>query len=101
MPHASFIAPRRRRFRPGLSDIAGQGISSPVGATASAALMLDHLGLPGAARRLEAAVESVTAAGVRTRDVGGTAGTAEVTDAVIEALQHSTAADGAVPDSIR
>lgn len=82
-------------------DIAGQGISNPVGAIASAALMLDHLNLPGAARRLEAAVETVTAAGIRTRDVGGTAGTAEVTEAVVEALQHSTAAGGAVPDSVR
>lgn len=70
-------------------DIAGQGISNPVGAISSAALMLDHLGLPAAARRLEHAVETVTAAGCSTRDVGGTAGTQEVTDAVIEALRLS------------
>ncbi|MDK1358792.1 isocitrate/isopropylmalate family dehydrogenase [Arthrobacter sp. zg-Y1219] len=71
-------------------DIAGQGISNPVGAIASAALMLDHLGLPAAARRVEAAIEAVTAAGIRTRDVGGTAGTEEVTAAVIDALKLSS-----------
>lgn len=67
-------------------DIAGRGISNPVGAILSAALMLDHLGLPTQARRLEAAVAAVTADGIRTRDVGGTADTEEVTSAVIGAL---------------
>ncbi|MCC3283560.1 tartrate dehydrogenase [Arthrobacter caoxuetaonis] len=67
-------------------DIAGRGISNPVGAIASAALMLDHLGLPGEAGKLEAAIEAVAASGINTRDVGGTAGTQEVTDAIIAAL---------------
>lgn len=67
-------------------DIAGRGISNPVGAIASGALMLDHLGLPDEARKLEAAIEAVAASGIRTRDVGGAAGTQEVTDAVIAAL---------------
>ncbi len=70
-------------------DIAGRGLSNPIGAIASAALMLDHLGLPEEARRLEAAIEVVTAAGVRTPDVGGTAGTQAVTDAVVAALQDA------------
>ena len=69
-------------------DIAGRGISNPVGAIASAALMLDHLGLPDEARRLEAAIESVTASGIKTRDVGGAAGTQDVTDAVTAALDQ-------------
>ena len=68
-------------------DIAGRGISNPIGAIASGALMLDHLGWPEDARRVEAAIEVTTAAGHLTRDVGGTAGTAEVTDAIIEALR--------------
>ncbi len=50
-------------------------------------VMLDHLGLHEDARRVEAAIEVATAAGHLTRDVGGTAGTAEVTDAIIEALR--------------
>lgn len=67
-------------------DIAGQGIANPIGAIASAALMLDHLGLPDPARRLEAAIEATTAAGHLTRDIGGEASTEEVTRAIIEAL---------------
>jgi tartrate dehydrogenase/decarboxylase/D-malate dehydrogenase len=49
--------------------------------------MLDHLGESAAARRLMSAVESVTASGVRTRDLGGTANTDEVTRAVCAALE--------------
>jgi tartrate dehydrogenase/decarboxylase/D-malate dehydrogenase len=70
-------------------DIAGRGISNPIGAIGSGALMCDHLGLHTDARRIEAAIEVTTAAGLLTRDVGGTADTAEVTDAIIEALRVS------------
>lgn len=41
-------------------DIAGQEISNPIGAIASAALMLDQFGLSDQARRLEAAIEATT-----------------------------------------
>jgi tartrate dehydrogenase/decarboxylase/D-malate dehydrogenase len=67
-------------------DIAGMGICNPIGAIASAALMLDHFGLPEEARRVEAAVEAATASGHLTRDIGGESNTAEVTDAIIAAL---------------
>ncbi|WP_417216483.1 tartrate dehydrogenase [Arthrobacter sp.] len=67
-------------------DIAGQGISNPIGAIASAALMLDHFGLHEEARRVEAAIESATASGQLTRDIGGTADTSSVTDAIVAAL---------------
>src|SRR6478736_5007903 len=67
-------------------DIAGDGISNPVGAIASAALMLDHFGLHDEARRVEAAIETATGSGVRTRDIGGTSNTNQVTDAIITAL---------------
>jgi tartrate dehydrogenase/decarboxylase/D-malate dehydrogenase len=63
-------------------DIAGQGIANPVGAIWSAALMLQHLGEGEGARRLMSALESVCREGVRTRDLGGTATTSEVGDAV-------------------
>lgn len=72
-------------------DIAGKGISNPIGAIASAALMLDHFGLAKAARRLEDAIAATTAAGHLTRDIGGTADTREVTDAVVEAIAHTLA----------
>jgi tartrate dehydrogenase/decarboxylase/D-malate dehydrogenase len=64
-------------------DIAGQGIANPAGAIWSASLMLDHLGEPEAARRLLDALEDVCRDGPRTRDVGGSATTREVGDAVV------------------
>jgi tartrate dehydrogenase/decarboxylase/D-malate dehydrogenase len=67
-------------------DIAGQEICNPIGAIASAALMLDQFGLSDQARRLEAAIEATTGAGHLTRDIGGTSSTDEVTQAIIEAL---------------
>ena len=66
--------------------IAGQGLANPVGAVGSAALMLEHLGLPAEAARLHAAIEAVTGVGVLTRDLGGTATTKDVTKALIDAL---------------
>ena len=48
--------------------------------------MLDHLGLPEQAARLHTAIEATTAAGILTRDLGGTAATTDVTRAVIDAL---------------
>ncbi|BBY50107.1 dehydrogenase [Mycolicibacterium arabiense] len=70
-------------------DIAGQGICNPIGAIASAALMLDHLGLADEARMVDAAIEITTAGGVLPRDLGGTATTDEVTDAIIAALSRA------------
>jgi tartrate dehydrogenase/decarboxylase/D-malate dehydrogenase len=67
-------------------DIAGRGVANPVGAIWSAALMLEHLAETGASERLMAALEQVCREGPRTRDVGGTAGTREVGDAVVAAL---------------
>jgi len=53
----------------------------------SAALMLAHIQEPAAAEKLQGAVERVYAEGRHlTRDVGGTAGTAEFTGAVISAM---------------
>ena len=65
-------------------DIAGQGIANPVGAIWCAALMLRHLGAAEEADRLLAALEDACRAGVRTRDLGGTASTAQVGDAVAQ-----------------
>lgn len=73
-------------------DIAGQGICNPIGAIASAALMLDHFGLQAEARQVQAAIESATAAGQLTRDIGGTADTQTVTDAIVAALSSTLAA---------
>jgi tartrate dehydrogenase/decarboxylase/D-malate dehydrogenase len=67
-------------------DIAGQGIANPIGAIWSAVLMLEHLGEREAAARLMGSVEAVCLDGPRTRDIGGTATTVEVGDAVAARL---------------
>ncbi|MDA0188122.1 MAG: tartrate dehydrogenase, partial [Proteobacteria bacterium] len=72
-------------------DITGKGIANPVASFWTAAQMLEHLGEPAAATRLMAAVEQVCAAGIMTQDVGGTATTQEVTDAVIDAVRGANA----------
>src|SRR6516165_5538073 len=70
-------------------DIEGQGLANPTALLLSAILMLDHLGERSAARRIEAALEKVYDEGKHTtQDVGGSAGTAGFTDAVIAALPH-------------
>ncbi len=70
-------------------DIAGQGIANPIGAIWSASLMLDHLGEADAARAVLEALELVCREGPRTRDVGGSASTREVGDAVVETVSVS------------
>jgi tartrate dehydrogenase/decarboxylase / D-malate dehydrogenase len=67
-------------------DIAGRDVANPIGAIWSGALMLDHLGESDAARAVEGAIAAALADGPRTPDLGGTATTAEVTAAVIDAL---------------
>ncbi len=69
-------------------DIAGKGIANPTAMMLSSVLMLHHLQEPQAAARLQSAIEKVYAGGKHTTpDVGGKAGTAEFTDAVIDAMQ--------------
>ncbi|HEV7655058.1 MAG TPA: tartrate dehydrogenase [Mycobacteriales bacterium] len=67
-------------------DIAGQGVANPMAQFYSAAMMLDHLGEPAAAAAISAAVDAVLRDGIRSRDLGGTAGTTEVTEAVLTRL---------------
>lgn len=67
-------------------DIAGKGVANPVGQLWAASMMLDHLGETAAAKALLDAVETVMANGVLTRDLGGTADTADVTAAVVAEL---------------
>ncbi len=68
-------------------DIAGKGFANPTALLQSAVMMLRHLGELAQADRVEAALTEVYRKGeVRTRDLGGTAGTADFTAAVIAAL---------------
>lgn len=68
-------------------DITGKGIANPVATFWTAAQMLEHLGEAKAARVLMNAVERVTGEGVLTPDVGGTATTRDVTEAVCRAIE--------------
>ncbi|MEI6448236.1 MAG: 3-isopropylmalate dehydrogenase [Actinomycetes bacterium] len=69
-------------------DIAGQGIANPLAMILSAAMMLRHgLDMEDEAASVEAAVDRALAAGLRTRDLGGDATTAQVTEAVLAGLE--------------
>jgi tartrate dehydrogenase/decarboxylase / D-malate dehydrogenase len=71
-------------------DIAGQGIANPVGQIWSASMMLDWLGYPQAGAAVVAAIEKVLSLGPGhaplTRDLGGTAGTADLGRAIAGAI---------------
>jgi len=70
-------------------DIAGQGIANPIGQIWCGAMMLDFLGYRSAHDGVLAAIEKVLepqSGAPRTRDLGGTAGTADVGRAIAEAL---------------
>jgi 3-isopropylmalate dehydrogenase len=98
MPSASLSAPaqsgRKALYEPihgSAPDIAGQGVANPLGSILSFAMCLTHtFGLPQEARFLEAAVERVVAAGIRTRDIAAAGGpsvsTAQMGDAVMREL---------------
>lgn len=68
-------------------DIAGKGIANPTAVMLGACQMLDHVGRGEAAARVRAAIEATLRDGKTvTRDIGGTATTAQYTDAVIARL---------------
>ncbi|HWX52212.1 MAG TPA: isocitrate/isopropylmalate family dehydrogenase, partial [Solirubrobacteraceae bacterium] len=66
-------------------DIAGRGVANPLAMFLSAAMLLRHgLALESEAAAVESAVERALEAGLRTPDLGGDAGTAQATRAVLE-----------------
>jgi isocitrate dehydrogenase (NAD+) len=65
-------------------DIAGQNRANPTALLLSTILMLRHLELPELADAIEGALHAAFAAGIRTPDVGGTAGTREFARAVAD-----------------
>ncbi|CAM3632042.1 tartrate dehydrogenase [Halomonas casei] len=69
-------------------DIAGQGIANPVGSFWTAAMMLEHLGEATAAERLMAAIERLTDSGLQTKDLGGSANTRDVTQAICSDIEQ-------------
>ena len=73
-------------------DIMGKGLANPVGTFWSAVMLLEHLGENAAAGRLMKAIERVTAdPSLHTPDLGGSANTRKVTDAVVGAIRADNA----------
>jgi isocitrate/isopropylmalate dehydrogenase len=68
-------------------DITGKGVANPVATFWTASEMLIWMGEEQAAKNLMDSVEVVTERGIRTRDLGGSAGTKEVTEAVCMELE--------------
>lgn len=72
-------------------DIAGKGWANPIGTFWSAVMMLEHLGEYESAKRLMIAIEAATSdPSLHTRDLGGSATTAQVTDAVCARVAETT-----------
>ena len=70
-------------------DIAGKGKANPIGAIASAAMLLRHLGEEAAAAAVDGAIARVAAEGeFLTADVGGSASTKEVGDAIAAEIKR-------------
>ena len=77
-------------------DIMGLGLANPIGTFWSCVMLLEHLGEGAAAAQLMRAIESVTADPMlHTRDLGGTATTAQVTTAVCRLLANPVAGNAA------
>jgi 3-isopropylmalate dehydrogenase len=88
LPSAN-VGPDNALFEPvhgSAPDIAGEGIANPAAMILSAAMMLEHLGYGDEATRVRDAVTAVLEDGPRTPDLGGDATTADVTEAVLDAL---------------
>ncbi|MDD5143176.1 isocitrate/isopropylmalate dehydrogenase family protein [Methanoregula sp.] len=67
-------------------DIAGRNIANPIAALRSAAMLLSYLGDHEGASRVEVSLDRVLTLGIRTRDLGGCAGTREFGDAVLREI---------------
>jgi 3-isopropylmalate dehydrogenase len=100
LPSASLGAARADGTRVGLfepihgsaPDIAGQDVANPLGTILSVAMLLrNSLGLEAEARQVERAVSQAVQNGARTKDLGGSASTTEVGDAVLEHLDAGAA----------
>ncbi|UJR79333.1 3-isopropylmalate dehydrogenase [Sandaracinus amylolyticus] len=91
LPSASLGEGPRGLYEPihgSAPDIAGKGLANPVGAILSAAMLARHsLGWTDEAAAIERGVDAAIAKGARTRDLGGTLGTREMTNAVVDAMQ--------------
>lgn len=98
-PSANLNPPRQypSMFEPvhgSAPDIAGRGIANPVGQIWASAMMLEHLGEPVGAQILVDGIEAALAEGIRTADLGGTATTTEVANAITRHCLAAVATQG-------
>ena len=71
-------------------DIAGKGMANPLALLLAAAMMLDHVRRTDLAARLRSAIDAtLNVDKVRTRDLGGTASTAELTRSLVSRVGNS------------
>lgn len=66
--------------------LSGLGRANPFAAMLSAAMLIEHLGVPGTVDRVRAAMTHAVEAGETTPDLGGELGTSEAAEAVLERL---------------
>ena len=103
LPSASLDARGKGLYEPvhgSAPDIAGKNLANPIGAIASAAMLLRHaLGLEMEAAAIEHAIETVLRSGLRTRDLAPAGepavGTREMATAIATSLERRTAASAA------
>lgn len=85
------IGPEHSVFEPAhgsAPDIAGRGVANPTATVLSAAMMLEHIGMPEEAMEVRSAVSGTYAAGDLTVDVGGRLGSGQFTDRVLGRLHR-------------
>lgn len=70
-------------------DIAGRNLANPIAAIRSASMLLDYLGDREGAGQIEMAIDHTLSCGIRTRDLGGSAGTREFGEAVVRVLERN------------
>lgn len=89
LPSASYSASGPTLYEPihgSAPDIAGQGLANPIGMIRSMSMMLNDFGYVEASQAVEQAIHKTLDAGIRTKDLGGSASTTEFTQAIIDAL---------------
>ena len=83
------IGPRHSVFEPAhgsAPDIAGKGVANPTAAVLAGAMMLNHIGLPDSAWRIERAVSEFYTSGHLTTDMGGRHGSKSFTEHILRIL---------------
>ena len=75
-------------------DIAGKDMANPTALLQSAVLMLHHINESGTAERVQAGLEQVYREGkTLTKDVGGSAGTRQFAEAILQAMETPVAVE--------